>query len=253
MDIQPKPNAAGWYNSDITITLIAQASQASQGIQYIDYEFPNISGESTLVKDSQAIIPFSAEGINLFRYGAEDKEGNDTGQKSTSIQLDKTPPAIAITFPQAGKDYPASQDIALTWTATDSLAGIDTKTVTLDGVDVTAQTTVKPTAGSHTLIVTAKDKAGNTATKQITFNVVDNNKIKANVEIKPEVFLRNSGVFIAIVKLPAPYQKEKILSASCNGAPAKKIISLKDASLLIFKRQDITQWPQTTHLRLPAN
>ena len=240
INIQSQANAAGWYNQDLTITLTAQDNEGGSGVQEIDYHLADdvnavhINGDSTT-------LAYTLEGQNSFSYWSVDKARNHDMNKIT-INLDKTPPIIAITSPEA-KGYLIGQDIALTWTTTDTLSGIDTKTMTLDGVDVTARPSVKPIAGNHTLILTAKDKAGNTATKQIAFSVVENNKIKASVEIKPEVFLRNTGVFTAMVKLPKPYDKEKILLASCNGANAKKIIPLKNASILIFKRQDITQWP----------
>ncbi|GEM_PF-2947993 len=327
IDIKPGPNPVGWYNQDLTITLTAQDNEGGSGIREITYSFPYLNAKTTFVKNTQTVIPFSIEGINLMRYGASDKEGNDTGQLTTEIKLDKTLPLIAakvspqpnpagwnksdvtVSFdatdklsgvksvtvtPTSGvistegsgqvvkgvaldiadneatasvtvnldktgptinlvspidqKSYVSGQAIPLTWTATDNLSGIAAKTVTLDNTtDITNQTQITPSAGQHSLIINATDKVGNTTTRPITFTVSPIAKIKAEVTIKPEVFLRNKGIFIALVRLPSPYQNEPIAEASCDGAKALKIISCRDkGAILIFRRQDITQKPIDT-------
>jgi hypothetical protein len=243
MNIQPADSSGGWYSNDASVTLTATDNPGGSGMGKITYIIDKNPPAS--MPGDTAQFQIAGEGQHKFIFAAMDNAGNEESAHYVDINIDKILPAVVITSPQEGKDYPAGQDIALTYEATDSLSGIDSKVVTLDGLDVSSQDSLKPTAGKHTLVVTAKDKASNTATKQITFKVIEN-KIKTNVTIKPEVFLRNRGVFIALVRLPAPYNKEKIVSASCDGASAKRIISLKNVSLFIFRRQDITQLPIDT-------
>lgn len=126
MDIEPKPNAAGWNNSNIMINITAHAAEKSEGIENIDYEFPYISAESIFVKNSQATIPFSAEGINLFRYGTMDKEGNDAEEQTATIRIDKTPPqttAIISPLPDAS-GWIRSLPVKVSFTAIDNLSGV---------------------------------------------------------------------------------------------------------------------------------
>lgn len=131
INIQPSANAAGWYNKDITITITAQAHDPDT-IQDIRYEFPYL-GISEDVKGNPAIIPFSREGVNLLRYGASDNEGNNSGQQSTTIQLDKTPPAVLIGLSPYSIKLPFKCEnhyfllpffYKLSYSATDKLSGL---------------------------------------------------------------------------------------------------------------------------------
>lgn len=134
MNIQPPANQAGWNNTDITITLTAQDNEGGSGIREIVYSFPNISAESNFVENNQAVIPFSKEETNLFRYGTSDKEGNDTGQQSTELRLDKTLPSIALELrpikpsgkesKDEGNDDDEGNWYELLYSATDNLSGL---------------------------------------------------------------------------------------------------------------------------------
>ncbi|MDD5428151.1 MAG: hypothetical protein PHI58_02815 [Candidatus Omnitrophica bacterium] len=95
--IRPSPGSAGWYNKDVTITITAKANDPDV-VQEIYYEFPYLTEGSQSVSGDRAIIPFSQEGINLFRYVAYDNERNSSGQQSLTIQLDKTPPSISLSL-----------------------------------------------------------------------------------------------------------------------------------------------------------
>ena len=131
ISIQPTANTAGWYNKDITITITAQAHEPDV-IQEIDYEFPYI-GKSEDIKGSQAVIPFSQEGINLLRYVAYDNERNSSGQQSTTIQIDKTPPTVSLSLDPYKIKLPFKADgcnflmpffYKLSYSATDKLSGV---------------------------------------------------------------------------------------------------------------------------------
>jgi len=145
IDIEPKPNAAGWWNSNITISLTAQAAAQSAGIRDIFYEFPYINADSPDIANTQVVIPFSTEGVNLLRYGATDKEGNDTGQQSTTINLDKTPPDITLTLlpvnpkPKCKEDdFPAKYFGQLSYSTTDKLSGLKGSNAGLAIPDISA-------------------------------------------------------------------------------------------------------------------
>jgi hypothetical protein len=169
--------------------------------------------------------------------------GRQADNKSTIhviINLNTTQPVINITSPEDKKAYLLGESIPLIYTIEDNLSGMDTQAITLDGIDIAGQSAITPSVGEHTLIINALDKAGNAATRQITFTA---SKIKAEVTVKPEIFPRSKGVFIAFVKLPPSYQHEPIIEVSCDGAPAKKIIPTRKGTILIFRREDITQKP----------
>jgi hypothetical protein len=87
-----------------------------------------------------------------------------------TVKLDKTAPVVAVSGVTEGASVGNAGD--LTWTASDATSGIDTVTATVDGATVAAD---QPLAlwrlplGGHTLVVTAKDKAGLVTTTTRTF------------------------------------------------------------------------------------
>ena len=194
MDIQPKPNTAGWYDSNITITLTAQASEASKGIRDITYCFPRINSETTFVKDNQAVVYFSEEGVNIFDYGADDLEGNGTNSNRISIQLDKTPPVITFSLlpvtakPPKGreKEFPLPNFAKLSYSATDVLSGVKNTTAGLELPDISSFKTKLIT--QNDLIITINEKK-----KTLTIRASDPKKVLE--QLKTGIYLiANNGI-----------------------------------------------------------
>ncbi len=93
------------------------------------------------------------------------------------VQIDTVPPLpITLQFPNGATTTAAT--IAAVFSTTDALSGIDHYELSVDGVSHTASTEdgsgvyALPSgdAGEHTLVVTAYDKAGNTARAEGRFN-----------------------------------------------------------------------------------
>ena len=87
---------------------------------------------------------------------------------------DTTPPAISITSPES-IDYAHVEQLTLAYSAVDEGSGLASVSATLDGVAVANDQTVQLltlSLGTHTLVVTASDAAGNTATQSVSFTVV---------------------------------------------------------------------------------
>ena len=90
--------------------------------------------------------------------------------------VDTTPPTVSISSPQA-KEYLHTAIVPVAWTAVDTESGVASESATLDGSPVTKGQTVDLlylALGPHKVTVTAKDKAGNTGSASVTFNVVAN-------------------------------------------------------------------------------
>jgi hypothetical protein len=87
---------------------------------------------------------------------------------------DVTPPVITINEPVA-KDYLHSETIILDFSAVDTESGLALISATLDGESVESGDSIElfnRTLGGHTLIVTAVDNVGNSATETVEFNVI---------------------------------------------------------------------------------
>ena len=87
---------------------------------------------------------------------------------------DTTAPVITINVPEA-KTYLNGDSITLDFFATDDIAGVKSVTATLDGASVTNGQVIDLytylPGSTHTLVVTATDKAYNTSSESVTFTV----------------------------------------------------------------------------------
>ncbi|HUZ82918.1 MAG TPA: Ig-like domain-containing protein, partial [Gaiellaceae bacterium] len=102
-----------------------------------------------------------------------DQAGN-TLTTSRSITLDTTGPTIALSLPSPtnGTYYDVGATLTIGYNATDA-SGVGTIVVKLDSAMLTGNVidldTLAP--GTHTIVITATDAAGNVSTKTVTFQV----------------------------------------------------------------------------------
>jgi hypothetical protein len=113
--------------------------------------------------------PFSdpytlVEGANTLTKVATDQAGN-SATKSITVNLDTTAPQITINGVTGGQYY---KTVTPTISITDT--NLDTSSITLDGQPYVSGTAITA-SGAHTLLVNAADKAGNTASKSVSFTV----------------------------------------------------------------------------------
>ncbi|MFL0270042.1 Ig-like domain-containing protein [Candidatus Clostridium radicumherbarum] len=133
------PNTANWYNSDVKVHFTA--SDALSGIA-------SVTPDQTI----------STEGRNKSVTGtATDKAGNSASYTVSGINIDKTAPTINV---EDGGTYTLNQVVA--WTSSDELSGLATPSSgTIDTSKV----------GLRTQLIIARDNAGNTIEKTISYTV----------------------------------------------------------------------------------
>lgn len=107
----------------------------------------------------------TGEGSHEIVVAAVDEFGRSSLARSRFV-LDATPPEISISGVEDGEIY--SSPVTITFEATDELCGIESLTATLNDEEISSGTTVD-SDGVYKLIVTARDKAGNTSTKEVNF------------------------------------------------------------------------------------
>ncbi len=125
--------------------------------------------ESTITLDGLEWVPteLSEEGTYILSVVASDAFGNTATETVTftiSAESDTTPPVITVT----GVTDDASYDSSVTPVVT--ITGATESTITLNGATFTSGTQVT-TPGTYTLVATAVDAAGNTATETVTFTI----------------------------------------------------------------------------------
>ena len=139
---------AGWNNTDVTVTW----NWTDAGGSGIDPA--NCTTSSTSAGEGTAIV-----------LGATCKDlAGNTGTASYSVMVDKTLPIVALTGGPAGGGsyYFGAVPGAPTCSASDALSG-------LAGCAISGYSTV---VGSHTVIATAMDRAGNVKTASATYTVL---------------------------------------------------------------------------------
>ncbi|GMK38815.1 hypothetical protein PCCS19_18690 [Paenibacillus sp. CCS19] len=154
----------GWYTSGVTVSLTTNDN--SSKTEY------SLDGRTTW-QTYTAPFTLNNDGQYSVSYRSTDNSGNVETTKSISFKLDLTGPTITTAGVVNGT-YNDSTDISPVITLDDKFSGVDTSktTVTVDGKDVQQGATIqlyKLPLGSHTLIVTASDLAGNISTKEIVF------------------------------------------------------------------------------------
>jgi hypothetical protein len=150
----PPPNAAGWNNTNVTVTFIC--GDATSGV--------------ASCPPPQTV---ATEGANQIIVGTATDNAGNTSTTSVTLNIDKTPPTFNIASPSNGATV-AVAAVTVTGTASDALSGIST--VTCNGVAVTLQNgsfscPLTLNIGANTITVQAADIAGNTTvqTETITF------------------------------------------------------------------------------------
>ncbi len=166
------PGTAGWYLTDVAVTL--SPTDATSGVASTYYSLDGVNftlGTSVTV---------STAGGHTVTYYSVDTAGNREVPKNVTFKIDKTPPAITILSPLA-RDYAHLETITAAFGAVDGVSGMAAINATLDGSPVGNGEVVDLSGyspGDHTFRVTAKDMAGLTSTKAVTFRVLASSTLK---------------------------------------------------------------------------
>ncbi|MDP9444376.1 MAG: PxKF domain-containing protein [Actinomycetota bacterium] len=151
--LSPRPNAAGWNNTDTTVTWTA--TDTGSGVA----SGPNPASSSE-----------TANGVMTRTSTATDGVGN-TGAGAVTVRVDKAAPAITATQTSAGYGQPTT----VTFSCDDSNSGggeaSGIASCVADGTDPASSS--KTIDGNGTVTGTATDVAGNTKTLSVEVRNVD--------------------------------------------------------------------------------
>lgn len=148
----PLPNPTGWNKVRVTVDFSGEDALSGGGLC------------------NPATVSVAAEGAHQsIQTTCTDASGNQT-VSSREVNLDATPPVL--TLPPLASTYPLNSTIFLPYGADDPLSGVASVAATLDGEAVSNGAAVTLSrAGVHTFSLTASDRAGNSATRNLTFTV----------------------------------------------------------------------------------
>jgi len=166
----------GQFLGTSSVQLAWTASDAPSGIDHFEVSIDG--GVATTIPSGTTTYVFTGvtDGSHTFRLRAIDRAGNAV-TASVTATVDVSPPTLAISSPTAAA-FIRSHSVIVTWTAGDATSGIDHYLVSLDGGSAqtvvgtaTSYTFAGTSDGSHTIVVTAVDRAGNTHPASVTVTV----------------------------------------------------------------------------------
>jgi YVTN family beta-propeller protein/probable HAF family extracellular repeat protein len=150
----PAPNAAGWNNTDVTVTFTGTDS---------------LSG----IASCTPAAALTTEGLHSGVQGfCKDAAGNDSSNNAVApnILIDKTAPTVVVATPSNGGAYLQGSTVPASFVCSDSLSGLVPGSCTGPVANGSAIDTA--TTGAKSFTVNAGDLAGNTRSTTNAYTVV---------------------------------------------------------------------------------
>ncbi len=184
------PNASGWLNDDVTVTLAGSDNDKGSGLDAIRYEISGAEARSGSVA-SGGTITLAAEGVSTLKWFAVDRAGNAEAPRTLAFSIDKTAPSIRG-LPAAGCSiWPPNKKMVevATVAGIESGSGLSSFSVAASSsepqsaagdtaiagmgldprrISLRADRLGEGTGRTYTVTATATDAAGNTASASAT-------------------------------------------------------------------------------------
>ncbi len=166
------PAAGTWSSGAVTVT--ASASNGKSGINADTWEY-SLDGGAAYRKSAQKnayTFDGSLSGTYAIQFRVTSNAGVTGVSQSASVKLDNQKPVVTITSSSGGKTTVKS--CTFTAAASDSGSGVNAsswKYKTDDGGEQSGSSVVLTEDGTHTVVFTVKDNAGNTGTAQAVVTI----------------------------------------------------------------------------------
>ena len=201
-NITGTPDAGGWYDTDITITLSGDDGATSSGFNIL---YCNVSACTPSIIYTGP-VNITAEGAATFRYAAEDAAGNGEAVHTMAFSIDKSNPSVSglnISPSAPGVNVP----VVISATVTD--ANLNTVIVSINGTNYTMSNTggntyaytFTPTQASDYLArVYATDLPGKVNDSALLlFTAAPQNTTQQNTSGSQEVNYSYSGSVVTVM------------------------------------------------------
>jgi kumamolisin len=166
------PNAAGWFNASVTVTLSASDPGAGTTGSGIAATYYGVDAPGCLTRSVAGCAVYSSpfnittEGRHAVQFFTQDVAGNFSGaQPGVPVNIDETPPHTRSML---------TGNVRVWLIASDNLSGVASTVYQLDGGAVTTYKLpfLVSAKGAHTVTFHSTDKAGNVeATQTVNFTV----------------------------------------------------------------------------------
>lgn len=161
------------------------------------------NGYNVTYKPSAALT----DGAHTITINVSDNDGNAADEVSRTFTTDTVQPTLSITAPSSNDTWVAVASYTVAGTTNDSISGIASVTISVNGTDAGAVTisgngsfskAVTLTEGENTIVITATDKAGKITTVTRTINLDTTGVEITNVVINPNPVNVNNSYTITV-------------------------------------------------------
>jgi len=188
----PSPNGAGWNNANVVVSYSCAAGAAP--LSHSSCPMPQV---------------ITTEGANQQISGTVTDSAGITGSVFTTLNIDKTAPAITISSPADGTGF-ASPAVTISGSAVDSLSGLASVTcngtsVTVTGGSFSCNISLNP--GVNLVMVQATDIAGNVGASLLHLTLTAPLPAPTSLQITPanaNVLVGATQQFTAVDQLGRP-------------------------------------------------
>jgi hypothetical protein len=160
----PAPNAAGWNDSNVTLTLNSTDNEpGGSGVRQVTYSATGAQAISTtVVSGASASLTISVEGTTTITFNGTDNAGNVESPKTLTVMLDKTPPSItSVRTPPPNANGWNNTSVTVSFQCSDALSG-------LAAGSPPAPTTLSSEGAGQSVSGTCTDVAGNVASATVS-------------------------------------------------------------------------------------
>jgi uncharacterized repeat protein (TIGR01451 family) len=159
----PTPNAAGWNNSNVTVTLNSADDPGGTGAKQISFSATGAQPiASTTVTGATTSFQVANEGITTIAFFGTDNAGNVETPKTLTVELDKTPPSIlGSRTPLPNASGWSNTDVTVSFACTDALSG-------LAPGSPSANTVITTEGANQSVPGACQDLAGNIASATVS-------------------------------------------------------------------------------------
>lgn len=182
------PNANGWFNQDVLMTLAALDNAAGA----VSVQYAVNGGNNAVYTDP---VTVATEGMNAIKYFSTDAAGNVEDSQSLEVKLDKTLPTAVLTQSgQPAADVLVTDTLKFELASTDNLSGVIAEQLQLNGQVINSGQLFQAAdlgLGVHTVQYSVTDAAGNRLDNSVSFKVVSK-PLASGIPGKP-VLSHNNG------------------------------------------------------------
>ncbi|MFL6255313.1 MAG: SBBP repeat-containing protein [Pyrinomonadaceae bacterium] len=116
------PNASGWLNREVTVTLTASDEVGGSGVREITYSADGaLSSAPMTAAGATASLTVTAEGETTITFYATDAAGNREAPHTLTVRIDTSSPSVSCDAPDG---LWHAQDVTLSCAASDPLSGL---------------------------------------------------------------------------------------------------------------------------------